>query len=178
MAFFVSSVLAFLYKWPCPILCWMTGRALVCRSGTAFLLDLQFCSFSPETGTRQLDFWAGYQRRRCLWWSGQLNWRGRSLRSTHVRTWNLCCGFLLWSVISVNVTTAQWKKTQTQPKNKTKNKTQTQKNQKPKQINPNLKPGMIKVSLNKQCHQRWEITKLFLYVILYIHSERSVLDRF
>lgn len=44
----------------------MTRHVLLCHSGTAFLFDLQFCSFIPETGTCQLDNSAGYQSRRCL----------------------------------------------------------------------------------------------------------------
>lgn len=107
--FFVSMVLAFLYKCTCPTVWWMTGRALVCRSGTASPFHLQFCSFIPETGTCQTGNWADDRSRRCLWWSGQLDltWE---ISTFNTCTWNLCYGVLLRSVVSGNVTATQCKK--------------------------------------------------------------------
>lgn len=128
IAFLVRVALAFLYKWPCPAVWWMTGRALVCHSGMAFLFDLQFCDSIPETGTRQQDNWGVLPQEKDLWWGVQLDWCSRSLLSIPVCTWKLCCGIQLWRVVPGKGPTAQGKK----PPNPTKN-------QNPNQINPNLK---------------------------------------
>lgn len=165
IAFLVRVVLAFLYEWPCPVGWWMTGRALVCHSGVAFLFDLQFCDSIPETGTCPQDNWGVLPQEAAF----MVGCPTRLMQQ--ISTFNTCMYLkpVLWNSASKSCT---WEWPYCTVK-KTPNPT---KNQNPNQINPNLKPGTIMVSPNKQW-QRWQITEVSFYII-YIHSERTFLERF